>query len=139
MAGLLLCRMQQTFGWRSIFSIPGDCRRSLRGGDGASATTPLRDTLARQTGMYRVAAKITDEQADDLIGELSAARMADVCARSSGSAIATARRASTLLPPQKFDPRVDQTGRGEAAIPLLCQEACNLLVAEARKVVKAAE
>jgi hypothetical protein len=43
---------------------------------------------------------------------------------------------STRLPPEKFDPAHDQTGRGENTIPLLCQEACNLLVAECRKVVK---
>jgi len=47
--------------------------------------------------------------------------------------------ASTLLPPEKFDPGFDQTGREESTLPLLCQEACNLLVAEARKVVKAGE
>jgi hypothetical protein len=43
---------------------------------------------------------------------------------------------STKLPPQKFDPAFDQTGRGERALPLLCQEACNLLVAAARAKVK---
>jgi hypothetical protein len=40
------------------------------------------------------------------------------------------------LPPEKFDPQHDQTGGGTAVVPLLCQEACNLLVAEARKVVQ---
>ena len=43
---------------------------------------------------------------------------------------------STRLPPEKFDPTHDQTGRSENTAPLLCQEACNLLVAECRKVVK---
>jgi hypothetical protein len=43
---------------------------------------------------------------------------------------------STKLPSQKFDPGHDQTGRGENTIPLLCQEACNLLVAQCRKIVK---
>jgi hypothetical protein len=48
------------------------------------------------------------------------------------------------LPREKFDPGYDQTrALGDqplmtgAVIPLLCQEACNLLVAECRKVVKA--
>ncbi|HEY0370119.1 MAG TPA: DR2241 family protein [Chthoniobacterales bacterium] len=99
-------------------------------------TTSFRDTLARQTGMYRVAAKISDAQADILIAKFC---------RSDGGCLRTIlwRRdasgtiASTQLPPTKFDPAFDQTGRGEAALPLLCQEACNLLVAEARKVVKA--
>ncbi|MCA1659559.1 MAG: hypothetical protein LC642_03320 [Verrucomicrobiaceae bacterium] len=44
--------------------------------------------------------------------------------------------ASRLLPTAKFDPAFDQTGRGEDALPLLCQEPCNLLVAELRKAVK---
>jgi sirohydrochlorin cobaltochelatase len=98
-------------------------------------TTNFRATLERQTGMYRVAAKITDRQADDLIGNFC---------RSDGGCLRTIlwRRdadgmaASTLLPAEKFDPQHDQTGRGEKAIPLLCQEICNLLVAAAREVVK---
>jgi sirohydrochlorin cobaltochelatase len=97
--------------------------------------TPFRETLARQSGMYRIAAKITDEQADALIGNFC--RSDGGCLRtilwprdSSGTA------ASTLLPEMKFDPGFDQTGRAEHALPLLCQESCNLLVAAARDVVK---
>lgn len=102
---------------------------------GALRTTALRETLERQTGMYRVAAKITDGQANQLV--------ANFC-RSDGGCLRTIQwprdaagaTASTLLPSDKFDPAHDQTGRGEPVIPLLCQEPCNLLVAEARKVVK---
>ena len=121
-------------------------------------TTPLRETLDRQSGMYRVAAKISDSQIDDLVG--------DFC-RSNGGCLRTilwkrdanSAIASTNLPKEKFDPEYDQaaacSGRpvgdvthgsqssqrraahSEAAtIPLLCQEACNLLIAECRKVVK---
>lgn len=98
-------------------------------------TTPLRETLARQTGMYRIAARITDEEADALVGKFC---------RSDGGCLRTIlwKRdtagvvPSTLLPAVKFDPGFDQTGRGAAALPLLCQEACNLLVAAARNVVK---
>ncbi len=109
-------------------------------------TTPLRDTLDRQSGMYRLAAKISDEQINDLIG--------DFC-RSDGGCLRTilwkrdqrGTIASTRLPPQKFDPACDQAAQGPrsatvaktgtpAAIPLLCQEPCNLLVAECRNVVK---
>jgi hypothetical protein len=53
---------------------------------------------------------------------------------------------STKLPNEKFDPEYDQgtasnppgsaTPAKVATIPLLCQEACNLLVAECRKMVK---
>ena len=102
---------------------------------GALKTTALRDTLERQTGMYRITARITDEQANQLVG--------NIC-RSDGGCLRTIRWdrdangtvPSTLLPPEKYDPAHDQTGHGEAVIPLLCQEPCNLLVAQARKVVK---
>lgn len=99
-------------------------------------TTTLRETLDRQTGRYRIAAKISEDAADELVG--------DFC-RSDGGCLRTIlwRRdrlgavASTQLPSEKFDPGYDQTGLGERVIPLLCQEACNLLVAEARTVVQA--
>ncbi len=99
------------------------------------ANTPLRETLDRQSGMYRVAAKISDQQIDGLVGNFC--RSSDGCLRT----ILWKRDArgavpSTKLPPEKFDAAHDQTGRGEHTIPLLCQEACNLLVNEARKVVK---
>lgn len=100
------------------------------------ATTPLRDTLERQTGMYRIAAQIREEQVEELVGGFC---------RSDGGCLRTIlwRRdragttASARLPAEKFEPRHDQTGRSEPVIPLLCQEACNLLVAEARNVVQA--
>jgi len=106
--------------------------------DGRLKTTALRETLNRQTGMYRVAATIGEEQINSLV--------ASFC-RSDGGCLRTIQwardsagtPASTLLPPEKFDPTFDQTGHGKNVLPLLCQEACNLLVAEARKVVKAVE
>jgi sirohydrochlorin cobaltochelatase len=99
-------------------------------------TTPLHDTLERQTGMYRIAAQIREEQADELVGRFC---------RSDGGCLrtilwrrdATGKVPSTRLPPEKFDPQHDQTGGGQPVVPLLCQEACNLLVAEARTVVQA--
>jgi sirohydrochlorin cobaltochelatase len=95
------------------------------------ATTPLRETLDRQSGMYRIAAKISDEQIDDLVGNFC---------RSDGGCLRTilwkrdARGTvpSSKLPAEKFDPR----SMPAATIPLLCQEACNLLVNECRKAVK---
>jgi sirohydrochlorin cobaltochelatase len=118
---------------------------------GQLRTTPLRETLDRQSGMYRLAAKISDVQIDDLV--------ADFC-RSDGGCLRTIlwtrdqsrATASMKLPKEKFNPAWDQVApscsrrpagdarapRSEAAtIPLLCQEACNLLVAACRKVVKA--
>jgi sirohydrochlorin cobaltochelatase len=107
---------------------------------GKLQTTPLRETLDRQSGMYRVAAKISDSQIDDLV--------ADFCRSDSGClrTILWKRDGdgavpSTKLPDEKFDPEYDQASiRPEspapATVPLLCQEACNLLIAECRKVVK---
>jgi sirohydrochlorin cobaltochelatase len=148
-------------GWRLQLATVDDLRRSLdyfypgrlavfaawKGGPLAS--TPLRETLDRQSGMYRVAAKISDEQVDRVVG--------DFC-RSDGGCLRTilwkrdkqGTVASTKLPPGKFDPAFDQTkagGRPGSAtparaaiaatrIPLLCQEACNLLVAECREAAK---
>jgi hypothetical protein len=104
--------------------------------NGKVATTSLRETLDRQSGMYRAAAQISDPQLDDLVG--------DFC-RSDGGCLRTIlwRRdktgtvASTGLPAHKFDPDYDQvTGAKERVIPLLCQESCNLLVGACRDVVK---
>ncbi|HKS31097.1 MAG TPA: DR2241 family protein [Chthoniobacterales bacterium] len=97
--------------------------------------TSLRETLNRQSGMYRAAAKISDQQIDDLVGNFC---------RSDGGCLRTilwkrddkGTAPSSKLPPEKFDPAHDQTGKGEKCIPLLCQEACNLLVAACREKVK---
>lgn len=98
-------------------------------------STPLRETLDRQSGMYRVAAKVSEEQLDDVV--------ANFC-RSAGGCLRTilwkrdqaGTVPSSKLPPAKFDPTHDQTGRGERSVPLLCQEACGLLVNECRRAVK---
>ena len=113
-------------------------------------TTALRDTLDRQSGMYRLAAKISDPQINDLV--------ADFCRSDSGCLRTILWKRdrdgvipSTKLPREKFDPVYDQVmaacslraagdsraSHSEAAtVPLFCQEACNLLVAECRKVAK---
>lgn len=144
-------------GWRLTLKTLGELRRALdyfypgrlavfvASKTGQLSTTSLRETLERQSGMYRVAAKISDEQIDDLVG--------DFC-RSDGGCLRTilwkrdqlGAVSSTKLPREKFDPTYDQASGGPrsapaatttpATIPLLCQEACNLLIAECRKVVK---
>jgi sirohydrochlorin cobaltochelatase len=109
---------------------------------GKLQTTPLRETLDRQSGMYRVAAKISDRQIDDLVANFC--RSNDGCLRTIlWKRDARRTVSSTKLPNEKFDPAFDQgKARREpgsaipATVPLLCQEACNLLVAECRKVVK---
>ena len=115
---------------------------------GQLRTTSLRETLGRQSGMYRVAAKISDKQINDVVGNFC---------RSDGGCLRTilwkrdqrGTIPSRRLPAEKFDSAYDQAqalARAESAttatatipaiIPLLCQEPCNLLVAECRKVVK---
>lgn|ERR1051325_7750182 len=143
-------------GWRLDLATHEELRRSLdyfypsrlavfaTWKNGYLKTTPLRETLDRQSGMYRVAAKVSDQQINELV--------ADFC-RSDNGCLRTIlwKRdrngviASTKLPKQKFDPAYDQVmaacnaraSRSEVAtVPLLCQEPCNLLVAECRKAVK---
>ena len=80
-------------------------------------TTSLRETLDRQSGMYRVAAKISDPQINDLV--------ADFC-RSDGGCLRTilwkrdrsGAIASTKLPKEKFDPAYDQVTAGLVAVAL---------------------
>src|SRR6059058_1705167 len=93
-------------------------------------TTALRETLDRQSGMYRVATKISDPQINDLV--------TDFCRSDSGclKTIIWKRDrngviASTKLPKEKFNPSYDQAtaeppsmraATVSAAVPLLCQE-----------------
>ncbi len=128
-------------GWRLLVGDLAEARRALEyfypgraavfraWRAGTLQTTSLRETLNRQSGMYRVAATIDDAQAAEVI--------ARVC-RSEGGCLRTIlwQREIGTLAPTKFDPAFDQSGRGEETRPLLCQEACNLLVAEMRKAVK---
>ena len=105
----------------------------LSHGAGNLRVLPLRDTLNRQTGMYAVTKKITDEQAQATVG--------DFC-KSDGGCLKTILWQIaegvpvTSLPASKFDPAVNQTGLSTPAIPMLCHEICNLLVAKTRAVVK---
>jgi sirohydrochlorin cobaltochelatase len=84
---------------------------------GDLTTVPLRAMLARQSGMYAVTKTIGDEQARAMIDRFCAG-----CLK---------RRLWEIDAP---NPTPVPFSVGE--LPLLCHEACNLLVAEARKVVK---
>lgn len=94
---------------------------------GTLRPTPLRETLDRQSGMYRITQLLRDDQALDLIG----CRCGEGCLRtvlwdlSSGNVVTSlpaVRRTLDDLPPDR--------------IPLLCREACNLLIAAARPIAK---
>jgi sirohydrochlorin cobaltochelatase len=77
----------------------------------------LRETLGRQSGMYRITQKVTDEEARITIDTFC-----------SGCLKHRLWEIETRNP----DPIREIPGE----IPLICHEACNLLVAEIRKVVK---
>jgi hypothetical protein len=83
--------------------------------------------------MYAITRKLPDAQAQSTI--------ATVC-RSNGGCLKTILwqispgQPIDSLPPEKFDPERNQSGCTSRAIPMLCHEACNILVAEARAVLK---
>ena len=112
---------------------PGAIGSWLAYQNGKAHPVCLRQTLNRQTGMYRVTRKLTDEQAQNLVQE--ACRSDSRCLRTILWGIEDSRPPD-FLPSSKFDPTVDQTGQQRAALPFLCLEACNLLVAAARNTMK---
>lgn len=146
-------------GWRLDLATINELRRALdcfypgrlavyaawKSGD--LTTTPLREILDRQSGMYRVAAKISDPQITDVVAEFC--RSDCGCLRTIlWKRDRVGQIPSPKLPGEKFDPTKDQTAGSNQprsappataaapTVPLLCQEACNLLVAQCRKIVK---
>lgn len=106
----------------------------------------LRQTLTRQTGMYRVTQRLTGFQAEDLAGRFCQSHSG--CLRTILWTI-DGKAPEKYLPRSKFDPQADQLEeqKGELSkdggagappyrVPFLCVEACNLFVAESRKIVK---
>ncbi len=137
-------------GWRLLLSTIEDLHAALDAfypamlatrlafEQGRLAVTPLRDTLNRQSGMYAVTRKITDADADTLIG--SFCRTDGGCLKRILWPIAPGIPI-TSLPPEKFAASsVSASSIQPSAFPfpLLCAEACNLLVAAARETVKKA-
>jgi len=94
----------------------GNWRALLRGDLEA---VPLRSTVNRQTGMYRITGKITDEQGTELVEKLCRPG----CLR-------------CILWPVPETGAPPSVSLPQNQIPLLCGEACCLFVAAARKVVK---
>jgi sirohydrochlorin cobaltochelatase len=125
-------------GWRLALSTIAEVHEALDGfypamlaarlahQQGRLAITPLRDTLNRQSGMYAITRKISDPDADALIGGFC--NSGTGCLKTILWPIAPGRPV-TSLPAEKFDP-------ARASFPLLCAEGCNLLVARAREVLK---
>jgi sirohydrochlorin cobaltochelatase len=101
----------------------------------------LRETLARQSGMYAVTRKISDEQANELIGSFCKSERGTEgcpgCLKTILWRISSAMPI-TSLPAAKFDLSTNQVGNEARILPMLCHEACNLLVSKAREAVKKA-
>lgn len=128
-------------GWRLVVSSVEHLRRALdyfypamlgtrlAEQAGAMTATCLRETLGRQTGMYRVTQKLTDAQAQELISQTC---NNSACLKTIRWQIADGVPI-TSLPAEKF-----AAAQEAQHWPLLCAEGCNLLVAGARKVVKGA-
>jgi len=92
---------------------------------GEAIACQLRDTLGRQTGMYAVTKKITDDEADKLIR--SACDDTSRCLKKIIWPVGPGR------PSPLTHAKVDFP---DGVVPLICAEACSLLVAGARSVVK---
>jgi sirohydrochlorin cobaltochelatase len=86
--------------------------------EGSLGVVTLRETLGRQTGMYRVTQKVTDEQAREAVDRFCAGCLKQRLWEIDG-------------------PNPEHPALSPSQLPLLCHDACNLLVAEIRKVVKA--
>jgi len=127
---------------------PGAFSTWLAFSRGDATPVDLRQTLTRQTGMYRVTHKLTGLQAEELAARFCQSHSG--CLRTIIWTI-DGKAPEKYLPSSKFDPQADQleergqkhTLDGRAGtrpyrpvIPFLCVEACNLFVAEARKIVK---
>ena len=100
--------------------------------DGRLEIEHLRDKLNRQTGMYRFARNLSDAGAQRLVCEVCGP--GHCCVKK----ILWQIDADTPLEDSeasRFDGVVGEIDRKEA-IPLLCPEACNHFVAEARKASK---
>ena len=115
------------------FFYPGAINAWLVHRAGKADPVCLRQTLNRQTGMYRVTRQLTENQARDLVKE--ACSSDGRCLRTILWGIEEGHPPD-FLPCSKSDPTVDQTGQNRAALPFLCLEACNLLVATARTALK---
>ncbi len=107
------------------FFYPAAVGMALAEKAGTLISTPLRATLDRQTGMYAVVKKITDEQAREVVSRLCCGEVP--CLR------------RKLWGLEAGEPSLDPHSSGQSAesrLPLLCAEACNLFVAAGRRVVK---
>ena len=104
--------------------------------EGSLTSVPLRDTLDRQTGMYAASKRLQDEEGLQLV--------ANACNSQTGCMKRKLWPFTKTLALAGFSARERSTevvmlDSGEKEIPLLCHEACNILVAACRETVKKRE
>lgn len=90
-------------------------------------TTPLRETLERQTGMYAITKKASREDAEEVVRQRCNSESG--CLKTILWTIDGEQPRG--LPPEKF-----QLSNGADGLPLPCAEGCNLLVAAIRRQLK---
>ncbi len=112
------------------FLYPAALASWLHHGRGQLEVATLRETVGRQTGMYRITGLLRDEEAEQLVQEVCAVG----CLRRIVWPL-SGERAWTQLPPHKMILPSAAPGEG-LAIPLLCTDACPLLIGGARTLVK---
>ena len=103
--------------------------------EGGLRAVPLRETLNRQTGMYAATKRLQDEEGQSLVGSACAASN---CTKRMLWEFAPGQPL-TQLPAEDLSAEPLTGADGFKQIPLLCHEACNILVAACREVVKKRE
>ncbi len=106
---------------------------------GTLAPVPLRHLLGRQTGMYRFANGISDEQACQIIAD-----KCQTCTHCMRRIIFPLQQDQPLFGPAEAKlgntaghAHADASEAAQRSIPLLCMEACNHIVSAARGVARA--
>lgn len=100
---------------------------------GALTPVPLRETLGRQTGMYRFANRITDEQAIEMVANTCAT--GSKCLRRICWEL-TAGQPLTGPAAAKTCSQGEEASGSSTGLPLLCMEACCHVISAARKIAK---
>jgi len=96
--------------------------------EGRLRVVPLRETLERQSGMYAVTRKISDAGAE--------AAIARCCRSPGGGCLKTILWEIGAVGGRSGPENANASGENPSFFPLLCNEACNLLVAAIRKSLK---
>ena len=106
--------------------------------EGALKPVSLRETLNRQTGMYAATKRLQDAEGQHLVGATCQSQTG--CLKRKLWAF-DAHSGLHQLTTEECSPDVRQAPENPAfkEMPLLCHEACNLLVAACREVVKTRE